>query len=185
MRKGDIHAKAGADFNQQRHEQREPRLHHFDIEARQLGEHARLWIGFCQRRPARRLGQPPADLGDAGLKLLGFLRRGQLRGEFMELLTEVAIGPARHVGAAGRIGPGPLALETVEITLHRVGRAMLGNPTQLFLRAFGVGAQIGVSGGFDGTLATGVEAVERRMAERRGHGIAGDDRPYQGCRQGL
>ena len=67
---GHVHAEARADLDQQRHEQRQARLHRLDLHARHLGEHARLRIGFGHHGAAGGFGKLGADVGDARLELL-------------------------------------------------------------------------------------------------------------------
>ena len=182
---GHIHAEAGADLDQQRHEDGERRLHRRDVEAGNLGQNARLRIGLGHRRAAGRLGELAADAGDARFELLGLVRGGQLGVELVELLAEVARALAGDQGAFLGHDPVALGLEHVDLGGNGFARPMRGDPGQLLLGALGVGAQVLVGGGLDGALAGGVEPVECGVAQCRRHRVGDDDRPNESRCEGL
>ena len=95
-----------------------------------------------------------------------------------------ALLPATSVHSL-RHDPGALCLDHVELGGDGVGRPVRRDPGELLLSALGVRAQVGVVGRLHRALAGGVQAIERGMAERRGHGVGADHDPHEGCCQGL
>ena len=87
---GHVHAEARSDLDQQRHEQRQRRLHLLHLDAGHLRKHGGLRIGFGHHGAAGSLRELAADVGDARLELLRFAPGGQLRRELVELLAVFA-----------------------------------------------------------------------------------------------
>ena len=175
---GNVHAECRADLDQQRHEDRERGLHRGDVEPGQLGEYARLRISFRHHRAARGAGKLAIQFGNAGFELLGLLGGAQLGAETVELLAEIAGRFARDIGAARRRLPQTLVLDAGDVGLHGLHGPMLRDPGKLLLSPFGFGARVLVGVGLDRALTGRIEPVERCVAERGGHRVAGDHSPH-------
>ena len=106
-----------------------------DIQARQLGQHARLRIGFRHHRAAGDLRSLPFS---SATRASSFSACTAEATSAVSRCTaaEVARGLARYLGAGRRGLPQSLILHGGDVGCDRLSRPVLRDPGQLVLRAF-------------------------------------------------
>ena len=183
---GHVHAEAGADLDQQRHEDGQRRLHRLDFEAGDLRQHARLRIGLGHRPcrpPSWRAWSRSRHMRDSSFSDCCAEASSAL--SLWNCWQKSRAALARDHGAFLGHDPVALGLEHVDLGGNGFRRPMCRDPGELLLGALGVGAQVLVGGGLAGALTRRVEPVERGVAQRRGHRVGDDHGPNQGRSDGL
>ena len=181
LAKRDVHAEAGANFDQERDEDGHRHLHLLQIKPGNLRQHRGLRVCFRHH-----CAVPEVFLefdfhgSDARFQRLGFRAGRQFSYETVILLTERTTFRTSNGRTAVRVAPSFRGLGLVNFTLHRRLRTMLRDPAELFLRSLQFSPQVLVVIRSQRALPGGIEPVESRMSETRRQRVRCDDDPNNG-----